>query len=88
LAAKKEEITALISEELNNNRPMMFYIADEIDFGHATVIDGCRTTDGVFYVHINMGLNGFLNGWYEFFKNIMREYNDMYYREIITIDAK
>ena len=52
--------------------------------GHAVVIDGYRTDNGDFVVHLNFGWGGRADGWYGLFKSIRTE-GDTELRVFITI---
>ena len=84
LKTYKEEIEKLIIEEIDSNRPVMFYIQSG-DNGHACVIDGYSYIDNNFTVHINQGASGFGNEWYDFNKSIREELDDMNHRVLLTI---
>ena len=48
----------LMLEELKNDRPILYAGYDEIQSGHAFVIDGYRSRDGMFHVNWGWGGNG------------------------------
>jgi len=50
---------SIIKTEINNSRPMMYYI-----FGHGIVCDGWRDTGGLNQYHMNYGWGGSYTGWY------------------------
>ncbi|MBX3044689.1 MAG: C10 family peptidase [Candidatus Kapabacteria bacterium] len=80
----KTEIKRLITEEIDNKRPLMFYFDNGDDFGHAVVIDGYTNVDNLFLVHLNQGLGGKHNGWYNPFKKIYGLRNDLTNRFLIS----
>lgn len=84
LESNKEDIERLIQYEIDSRRPIMLYIQSG-NTGHATVIDGYSNADGRFIVHINQGLGGYANKWYDFNKPIMADLDDMNHRMLITI---
>jgi hypothetical protein len=67
---KLEEI---IYNEINNKRPVFLHFANLKDFGHSIVVDGYCYKDGNFMVHTNQGQGGPDDGWYNFYKGILRE---------------
>lgn len=80
----KTEITKLITAEIDNKRPLLFYFDNGDDFGHAVVIDGYTKVNNVFLVHLNHGLGGKYNGWYNPFEKIYGLRNDFINRFLIS----
>ena len=82
------EIKQIICEEIINARPLMMHMRSVKVGGkrhyHAVVVDGAGYIGQRFIIHINMGLMGRDNAWYDF-DHIDETYNDYNYREIITI---
>ena len=82
------EIKQIICEEIINARPLMMHMRSvkkgEERAYHAVVVDGAGYIGQRFIIHINMGLMGRNNGWYDF-DHIDKTYNDDNYRKIITI---
>jgi hypothetical protein len=54
------KLEKVIYTELNADRP------------HSLVVDGYRYVDGRFTVHINQGQGGQGDGWYDFYRGILR----------------
>ena len=85
--AKFDSIIMLVQNEIDNKRPMLYYVEDSRrEFGHAMVIDGYKFKKNHFFIHLNMGWNGNSNGWYRFDKRVFLQYNDKECRAIITIN--
>ena len=82
------EIKQIICEEIINARPLMMHMRSVKVGGkrhyHAVVVDGAGYIGQRFIIHINMGLMGRDNAWYDF-DHIDETYNDDNYRKIITI---
>lgn len=70
------KLEKVIYHELNNKRPVFLHFANLKDFGHSAVIDGYRYQGNLFMVHINQGQGGPTDGWYDFYKGILREDDD------------
>lgn len=85
LAAYQDDIESLIKKEIDSNRPIMMYIQSENN-GHATVIDGYSYLDEKFLVHVNVGAGGVGNKWYDFYKPIVSQLDDMNHRVLLTIE--
>ncbi|WP_026462549.1 C10 family peptidase [Adhaeribacter aquaticus] len=66
------KLEKVIYNELNEKRPVFLHFANLKDFGHSLVIDGYCYKDGVFMVHTNQGQGGPTDGWYNFYKGILR----------------
>lgn len=77
---KQEKI---IYRELNAGRPVFLHFANLKDFGHSVIIDGYCYKDGAFLVHTNQGQGGATDGWYDFYKGILRD-DDTALRVIYT----
>lgn len=70
---KLEEV---ICREIDHRRPVFLHFANLKDFGHSVVIDNYHYRDGSFEVHINQGQGGPGDGWYKFYRGILREDDD------------
>lgn len=57
-----EEWMSLVHTEMEAQRPVLYCGSDNIDGGHAFVLDGI---DGNGMVHVNWGWGGTGNGWYD-----------------------
>lgn len=66
------KLEKIIYTELNAKRPVFLHFANLSDFGHSVVVDGYRYVDGRFVIHINQGQGGQDDGWYDFYKGILR----------------
>jgi Peptidase C10 family len=73
-----------IYNEINNKRPVFLHFANLKDFGHSVVIDGYCYQNGTFMIHTNQGQGGPDDGWYDFYKGIIKE-DDNKLRVIYTI---
>lgn len=80
----RAEIGNLITEEIDNKRPLLFYFENGKDFGHAAVIDGYVELNNEFLIHLNQGLGGKYNGWYNAFDKIFGVRDDLQKRFIIS----
>lgn len=58
------EWAARITEELDNDRPVLYGGVTEKEEGHFFVVDGYATTGD--YFHVNWGWSGMANGYYRF----------------------
>jgi hypothetical protein len=85
---KRNTVIKTIKEEIDAARPVAFWFGNQYDWGHAVVIDGYLEKGNLFLVHINQGLGGSGNGVYDLFSPIIPSYEDMYWREILTINPK
>ncbi len=72
-----------IYSEINDNRPIFLHFANLKNFGHSTIVDGYCYKDGAFMIHTNQGQGGPDNGWYDFYKGILRT-NDNVLRVVYT----
>ncbi len=59
-----ETLKRVIFDEIAQCRPVFLYLTHP-DIGHAVVVDGHTTIDGIEYIHINMGGEGINDGWYD-----------------------
>lgn len=84
--SSKSEIENLITGEIDNKRPLMFYFDNGDDFGHAVVIDGYTTFENTFLVHLNQGLGGKYDGWYNPFDKIYGLRDDFQNRFLISLN--
>ena len=66
------KLEKIIYNELNNKRPVFLHFANLKDFGHSLVIDGYCYQNGTFMIHTNQGQGGSTDGWYDFYKGIIR----------------
>ena len=66
------KLEKIIYNEINNNRPVFLHFANLKDFGHSVVVDGYCYKDGNFMIHTNQGQGGPTDGWYNFYKGILR----------------
>jgi hypothetical protein len=80
----KEDLEAIIADELNAHRPLMMHMRDEDENYHAVAIDGYNDSGGSFLVHVNMGHEGSEDGWYDF-EGTIGGYDDDGYRKIATV---
>lgn len=80
------KLEKVIYNEINQKRPVFLHFADLKDFGHSAVVDGYRYQDGAFIVHINQGQGGPTDGWYDFYKSILKE-NDNALRVVYTFKS-
>lgn len=79
-SGKLEEI---IYREINQQRPVFLHFANLEDFGHSIVVDGYCYEQGKFMIHTNQGQGGPTDGWYDFYKGILKN-NDQALRVIYT----
>jgi Peptidase C10 family len=70
------KLEKVIYNELNNQRPVFLHFANLKDFGHSVVVDGYCYRDGKFMIHTNQGQGGPDDGWYNFYKGILRPNDD------------
>jgi hypothetical protein len=77
------KLEKIIYNEINDKRPVFLHFANLKDFGHSVVVDGYCYKNGEFIVHINQGQGGSDDGWYDFYKGILRP-NDNSLRVIYT----
>lgn len=66
------KLEKIIYQEINNKRPVFLHLANLKDFGHSVVIDGYCYKNGTFMIHTNQGQGGPTDGWYNFYKGILR----------------
>ncbi len=66
------KLEKVIYNEINAKRPVFLHFANLKDFGHSVVVDGYCYSDGVFKVHINQGQGGPDDGWYDFYRGILK----------------
>ncbi|MCU0436512.1 MAG: C10 family peptidase [Raineya sp.] len=66
------KLEQIIYEEINEKRPVFLHFANLKDFGHSVVVDGYCYKDGRFMVHTNQGQGGADDGWYDFYKGIIK----------------
>lgn len=66
------KLEKVIYQELNQNRPVFLHFANLKDFGHSVVVDGYCYRNGTFMIHANQGQGGPTDGWYDFYKGILR----------------
>jgi hypothetical protein len=78
------KLERIISEEINNKRPVFLHFTNLENFGHSVVIDGYNRKDDKFMVHLNQGQGGPQDGWYNFDKDLLKE-EDRALRVIYTI---
>jgi hypothetical protein len=84
-AYSMDQIKQTIIQEIDERRPVLLYIRNLSQSSyHAVVIDAYRLEADSFWVHINMGWEGYKNDWYDFDAPILN-YNDNDYRKIVTI---
>lgn len=67
------KLEKVIYDEINNKRPVFLHFANLKDFGHSVVVDSYRYEGDSFVVHINQGQGGPTDGWYAFYKGILRD---------------
>jgi len=79
-AGKLEEVTY---RELNQRRPVYLHFSNFSDIGHSVLIDGYCYKDSHFLVHLNQGQGGPKDGWYDFYKGILKP-DDIALRVIYT----
>jgi len=76
-----------IISEIDDNRPLMFYIKnDHPKDWHAVALDGYRSNGGFFEVHLNYGWNNSsgYNDWYNYY-GPLPEYNNVTFRRAMLI---
>jgi hypothetical protein len=66
------KLEKIIYNEINDKRPVFLHFANLNDFGHSIVVDGYCYKDGNFMIHTNQGQGGPDDGWYDFYKGILR----------------
>jgi Peptidase C10 family len=66
------KLEKIIYEEINEKRPIFLHFANLNDFGHSIVVDGFCYKNGNFMIHTNQGQGGPDDGWYDFYKGILR----------------
>ncbi len=66
------KLEKIIYNEINDKRPIFLHFANLKDFGHSIVVDGYCYKDGNFMIHTNQGQGGPTDGWYDFYKGILR----------------
>jgi hypothetical protein len=66
------KLEKIICNEINDKRPIFLHFANLNDFGHSIVVDGYCYKDGNFMIHTNQGQGGPTDGWYDFYKGILR----------------
>ncbi len=66
------KLEKIIYQEINDKRPIFLHFANLKDFGHSIVVDGYCYQDGHFMIHTNQGQGGPDDGWYDFYKGILR----------------
>jgi hypothetical protein len=66
------KLEKVIYNELNEKRPVFLHFANLNDFGHSVVVDAYCYKDGKFMIHTNQGQGGPTDGWYDFYKGILR----------------
>jgi hypothetical protein len=66
------KLEKIIYNELNDKRPVFLHFANLKDFGHSVVVDGYCYKGGKFMIHTNQGQGGPTDGWYDFYKGILR----------------
>ena len=79
------KLEKIIYRELKGRRPVFLHFANLKDFGHSVVIYGYCYEDGKFKVHLNQGQGGPVDGWYDFYKGILRP-DDTALRVIYTFN--
>lgn len=86
---RRDEIIAIITEEIDNNRPCIIRVqAPSSEFSMPLVLDGYLDHDTGFFVHLNWSARGVLNGWYDLFSQITHFHEDLEHRTIITIHPR
>jgi parallel beta-helix repeat protein/predicted outer membrane repeat protein len=75
---------AIIQDEINHNRPMLYSFRYSASEGHAIVCDGWRIQTGQNQYHMNYGWGGSYNAWYTI-DNIYHTYSVMEERMIRRI---
>jgi hypothetical protein len=66
------KLEKIIYNEINDKRPVFLHFANLKDFGHSVVVDGYCYKDGAFMIHTNQGQGGPDDGWYNFYRGILR----------------
>lgn len=66
------KLEKVIYKELNEKRPVFLHFGNLKDFGHSVVVDAYCYKNGQFMVHTNQGQGGPTDGWYDFYKGILR----------------
>ncbi|MHC4659688.1 MAG: C10 family peptidase [Planctomycetota bacterium] len=78
------QMKGVIMQEIDARRPLVLCLRSLSKKYTAVVVDSYCKVKGSLWIHINMGRNGFDNGWYDFAGPVLK-YNDNNYRKIITI---
>ena len=60
----KVDWDGILTDELDNGRPVIYGGSDKSDGGHQFVCDGYEEMDGKILFHINWGWNGMYNGYF------------------------
>ena len=81
----RSKIQSIVTWEIDANRPLILDFMDSDHFGQTVVIDGYVRKDDQFFVHLNFGLGGRYDGWYDLFDRIMKNRDDLHYRSFMTI---
>lgn len=81
----RSKIQSIVTWEIDAKRPLILDFMDSNHFGHTVVIDGYVRKDDQFFVHLNFGLGGRYDGWYDLFDRIMKNRDDLHYRSFMTI---
>lgn len=81
------KLEKVIYTEINNKRPLFLHFANLKDFGHSVVIDGYCYKGGHFMIHTNQGQGGPTDGWYDFYKGILRS-DDNALRVVYTFEPR
>ncbi|MGI5859107.1 MAG: C10 family peptidase [Tepidanaerobacteraceae bacterium] len=63
----RDTIFALIKTEIDNKCPLLLYYKPYSEDGYCVVIDGYSEENNRFFIHINTGMDGCNNHWYELF---------------------
>lgn len=66
------KLEKIIYNEINKKRPVFLHFANLKDFGHSVVVDGYCYRNNRFMIHTNQGQGGPTDGWYDFYKGILR----------------
>jgi len=66
------KLEKIIYAELNQRRPVYLHFSNFKDVGHSVLIDGYCYRDEHFFVHLNQGQGGPTDGWYDFYKGILK----------------
>lgn len=80
-----ETLKQIIFDEIAQCRPVFLYLTHP-EIGHAVVVDGHATIDGIDFIHINMGGEGINDGWYDIDTPTILESYEI--KRVITVNPR